>query len=277
MSYILEALKKSERERGQGEVPGVQTVHSAGLLYRQPAKARWPYFLIAAIGLNAVLLAAFLYQRQSTPQTPDTRLAPAAGDAAMWHENIAPAPASLQEATPSRPAPPARHALVREKTPPPGAVPAAPLGTTQAPIEKTDAAPVKKSARPTAARMPAAQPASPPADTRATKPPGQDATPAKHAEQAHLAAPQDSAMQNTAIIDQNELPPAIARQLPGIVISAHIYSATPAQRSMIINNRYLEEGDFVDEGLQLKEITPQGAIFDYNGILFRNNEVAGWQ
>ena len=33
MSYILDALKKSEQERGHGSIPGVQTVHSSSINY----------------------------------------------------------------------------------------------------------------------------------------------------------------------------------------------------------------------------------------------------
>ena len=59
MSYILEALKKSEQERGAGESPSVQTIHSAGLQYAQQKKPLWPYMLAAVITLNVIALIVF--------------------------------------------------------------------------------------------------------------------------------------------------------------------------------------------------------------------------
>lgn len=57
MSYILDALKKSEQERGNGNIPNVQTVHTSSLNYNSK-KTYWPYFLITIASLN---LAAILY------------------------------------------------------------------------------------------------------------------------------------------------------------------------------------------------------------------------
>ncbi len=56
MSYILEALKKSEQERGHGDSPTVQTIHSSSLQYQTQKKTLWPYLLIIAILINALVL-----------------------------------------------------------------------------------------------------------------------------------------------------------------------------------------------------------------------------
>jgi len=57
MSYILDALKKSEQERGNSSIPSVQTIHSSSLNYADK-KTVWPYILIAVLLLN---FAAILY------------------------------------------------------------------------------------------------------------------------------------------------------------------------------------------------------------------------
>ncbi|NOR64778.1 MAG: hypothetical protein GQ468_02040, partial [Candidatus Scalindua sp.] len=62
MSYILDALKKSEQDRGKGAVPGVQTVHSSSLNYHQEKRPVWPWFLVALVAIN---LAAVIYYVQS--------------------------------------------------------------------------------------------------------------------------------------------------------------------------------------------------------------------
>jgi len=79
------------------------------------------------------------------------------------------------------------------------------------------------------------------------------------------------------IIDFYELPEAIKQELPSIVISAHVYSSNPLQRSIVINNNFMEEGEYVLDGLILYEITPDGAIFNYQGTLFNYGVVSGWQ
>lgn len=59
MSYILEALKKSDQERNRGTTPGLQTVHTPAV---QDARKRhwWIYLLVFALFMNAGLLLWWL-------------------------------------------------------------------------------------------------------------------------------------------------------------------------------------------------------------------------
>lgn len=66
MSYILDALKKSEQARGHGAAPGIQTVHSSGLNYQAPRRSLWPWVLIAAVMLNLVVLLYFVFNKHTT-------------------------------------------------------------------------------------------------------------------------------------------------------------------------------------------------------------------
>ena len=79
------------------------------------------------------------------------------------------------------------------------------------------------------------------------------------------------------LIEFYELPESIKQELPAIIISAHVYSTNPAQRSIVINNNFMEEGEYVLDGLILYEITTDGAIFNYQGTLFNYGVVSGWQ
>jgi len=65
MSYILDALKKSEQDRGKGAVPGVQTVHSSSLNYHQEKKPVWPWFLVALIAINLVAVIYFIQTKDN--------------------------------------------------------------------------------------------------------------------------------------------------------------------------------------------------------------------
>ena len=69
MSYILDALKKSEQERGHGGIPGVQTVHSSALSYSSK-KTYWPYILIAAVTLNLLRAGQDLQLTLVTTERP---------------------------------------------------------------------------------------------------------------------------------------------------------------------------------------------------------------
>lgn len=66
MSYILDAIKKSEAERGHGSIPGLQTVHSSSLNYKTERKQLWPYIIIALLLINTTgLIYYFLNEEQS--------------------------------------------------------------------------------------------------------------------------------------------------------------------------------------------------------------------
>ena len=60
MSYILDALKKSEQERGHGSAPSVQTLHTSGISYHSSKTHLWPYLLLAAIVINLGALMYFI-------------------------------------------------------------------------------------------------------------------------------------------------------------------------------------------------------------------------
>ncbi len=76
MSYILEALKKSDKQRSKGKVPDLQTVQPGHVI--EPEKPqRWPYFLMAALLLNALIFAAYFgIGKEEKEQVVDQQSAP---------------------------------------------------------------------------------------------------------------------------------------------------------------------------------------------------------
>ena len=59
MSYILDALKKSEKKRMQGTVPDVLTAQE--VVYHEPKRRRlWAYLIIAALLVNALAVVWFV-------------------------------------------------------------------------------------------------------------------------------------------------------------------------------------------------------------------------
>ena len=58
MSYILEALKKSEQQRRQGPVPDLQTVHLA--TPDAPGQRSWPYVVIVLLLVSLAFILGWL-------------------------------------------------------------------------------------------------------------------------------------------------------------------------------------------------------------------------
>ena len=61
MSYILEALKKAEQQRGLGRVPGLDSVHEQ---VRGGARRRWLWALTGVLILNAAVLLVVVWPEQ---------------------------------------------------------------------------------------------------------------------------------------------------------------------------------------------------------------------
>jgi len=215
MSYILDALKKSEQERGNGNIPGVQTVHTSSLNYNNK-KTYWPYILIAAVLLNLVAIIYFVFDKESQ----NTVEAIATTDQ-ISTENIS-APATTTE-----------QVQVENKQTVPAAV-------TEKPITPNTA--VKPSSE----------------------------------EHTSPATSKEFTINNT-VVEFYDLPEHIKQQIPKVIISAHVYSSNPAQRSIVINNNFMEEGEYVLDDLVLYEITRDGAIFSYHETLFHRGIINAWQ
>ncbi|MCK5001567.1 MAG: general secretion pathway protein GspB [Gammaproteobacteria bacterium] len=211
MSYILDALKKSEQDRGNGSIPNVQTIHSSALNYHQEKRALWPWVLIAVLMFNVFILIYFL-----KPETDTQNIAPSLNTEINNHEatdkNIA--------TVISMPSP-------------------VPIVTETQPI---------------------------------STPVSEQATSEQNNNSIEIAAPEIS----KSLVTIDELPANIRQQIPNMIFSAHVYSSAPMQRSLVINDRFMEEGDAVGYDLVLVEITRNGAIFDFRGHLFSTSVLSGW-
>ena len=225
MSYILDALKKSEQERGHGAAPGIQTTHSSSLNYYSGKTPWWPYALVFVITINLAALLYFVMIKDNSlgKNTTTAAVHPAA-------EQVKPEPAVALS-------------------------PATEIKTGR---QQNQAIPTVQAAA--IAPMPAQ-----------SKPVTQ---------QADIPAPATSDSQPAALsdatIDREELPYDIQQHIPIMEFSAHVYSSNPMQRSIVINGRFMEEGDNLGSDLVLNEITPQGAVFDFQGYRFHQGVVSSW-
>ncbi len=280
MSYILEALKKSQQERELGQVP---TLDASALFVedKQPVPPSYWAFLsvgLAALAVVIALYGAFKGGAQPTLQTGDAPFA--------------------QPVEPQRdPAPPA--AAVR-----------APLSTAAPPL--VEAPPPKRVARP----APAA-PLEVPRETGAGSRreifdlpavEGEFDTALEDALLRQLQAEQEALSETRRVIatpPQSTAPPsdliedieAFKQQLrreqglapsaaiggdptrlrltpqqhamvPGYLMTVHVYDADVSKRFVVINAMRYREGEKTREGLRVEQILKDGAVLSHLGNPF---------
>ncbi|MEH6814336.1 MAG: general secretion pathway protein GspB [Motiliproteus sp.] len=76
-----------------------------------------------------------------------------------------------------------------------------------------------------------------------------------------------------SVIYWRQLPLSVQRNLPPLDFTVHIYSENPASRMVKINGVSMREGQRVSLSLRLERITPEGVILAYKGYRFRMNAI----
>lgn len=291
MSYILDALKKSEQERQQGRVPDLTSAPIIiGTVRAGTAVSRRAYF-VAAIVLLAVAGALIwwrLWQSggQAAPATvpaaparpplpkpapvvPDLHVdlpvalpraanplaAAAATDAKHMDQGATAAPIRPDVTTQ-----PARSATAdstrREAVEPP---PIADQRTEPVP-SSVPAAPHKAPTAP----VPQARPSTPPAALPAAMP---EALPAAAANRGSGKPAGTTAAKGAPNLA--DVPAAVRKSVARIDVAGFSYSDDPQARMAVINDRILHEGDEVVPGVRLEKIGSDGIVLSHKGIRFR--------
>jgi general secretion pathway protein B len=244
MSYILDALRKSDQQRQRGAAPTLLTTQATAGAPKPPAVLL--YGLLAAVLVIAGVVIGWL--RPWQPEQPPSATQPLAA------KPFEPG---------QRPTVPTSPALLPEM--------ASKSGQEQSVRKPTSAA--QHAAEPASAATRQQMPALATAETqntprKAATAVAKDArmsTPEKPAGTGLEAAPQEQKVMTVA-----ELPASIRQEIPRMTISVHAYSPRPADRIVGINDQLLREGGYVAPGLMLEQITPDGMIFSYKGYRFRH-------
>ena len=264
MSYILEALRKAEKQRELGQVPGIESVHEPVALSPAP---RWPWVLALILILNALIIGA-LYWSADDAEVPTANASPPS-PGPVDHPADSTAPGATGHlpgsAAPDSTAKPNRP-MVAEPKPSPIPTPApdttAAQATTDAPAqqpspEKTriEAKPLKPLPVPKVA-LPASAPASP------EKPAPDSVASAR--------------TQPTVAPDPEQLPvwPLVADDLyhqinADLDVNVHVYSKNHEERFVFLNMKIYHEGDQLLEGPRIEQITQNGVILSFRGERFR--------
>jgi len=109
MSFILDALKKSETERQRQHAPGIANIPHGG---RPQSAARWPWVVAGLLVINLVVLGVIMLKREEVASLP-----PSAAEGPQPAQPGLPASARTPAVGTSQPAPgPARVPAARPGT-----------------------------------------------------------------------------------------------------------------------------------------------------------------
>ena len=207
MSYILDALKKSEAQRSRGVVPTLLAPHQTPLRRNVIG-----WVVAAALLVNAVVFAVWVYWPSTKPSPPS----PPSGSV-----GTSAAAASPVSRTPSVGAPTT-------------------MPTAPATVETTAQQP----------KAPGIPPDTPPA--------------------AAAYAPSTNIGESPAMPESDATAPRYR-------FSTHVFASDPSMRAVTLNGKRYTEGDTIDAGVRIKEITETGVVLDVDGRSVSVDVLQGWR
>ena len=270
MSYILDALKKADKERKRGTVPNLSTNQDPSP--QKPKKRSLLFYILIAVLLINAGVFLFWLNPWKSEETLIIAKSPAPVTSDI-HENSPSTNSTdiqLQSGTesihPKKSTPSEIHSATKEaqhefqSTIPPQK----PTGTQLQ--KQTVPTPEKKVEEILEKSSSAAQPQDNAAlPLPAFIPPSTEpATSDKQAPSAH--PPPESRFR---IYDLESLPASVKEDLPDIIISVFVYSDDPSSRVVKINGQTVREGQELTDGLLVEKIVPEGVIFIYDDYKFR--------
>ena len=235
MSFILDALKKSESDRQRQSGPALFEVKVT------PPKPRFPYWALALAALLVIniVIGAWVFLRRPAPVPP-----PPAGATAPSTPASAAATAGAAAAAPAIPA-----AALASTTPP-----------AAAPLASPAAAPATVHPEPVLSQADAKDAPLNPDDYEPAVAAGKQDQDLRG---GHVRSGTESGLVSYADAAAN---PDL--HLPAVRIDLHVYAAIPQERFVLINMHRLHEGESLPEGVRVDSITPEGAIVSYRGSKF---------
>jgi general secretion pathway protein B len=229
VSFILDALKKSELERQRQSIPGLV---DSGVL---TPRARLPVWAIALGALLAVnLLVLMVVLARGWLQGPHTPVA----------------------AVPASPAP----AVQAERSTTPGAAPASHFSPMDASPQYAPEIPVAP---------PPEMPVSPSKSGSAVSSGSRALRRTDPLLSDESAKSSDYQAENDEVLPTiNEISLSGAQALPELHLDVHVYATRPAERFVYVNMRKYHEGSTLEEGPTVERIRRDGVVLNYQGLRF---------
>jgi general secretion pathway protein B len=254
MSYILDALKKSEKERKRGKVPDVLTVQEQ-LSYERRKRNIWPYLIGIALLVNAGILLWWIgispKKQMKTPEKAVTVQEATTGEGSSSENSLSSFKGNIKT-------------TVSEET------------TTQEPLRENQSMPAKSNVRsPQERKIQKSE-----TQKENIKPVQKndsnnqtDMTKKLQMTDADLPPVQPGEAipkpEPNKIYTYNELPEGVKKTLLPLSLSIALYSDDPATRIARIDGQTLREGQELKPGLKLEQIVEHGVILSYQNYRFR--------
>lgn len=267
MSYILDALKKSDRERQQETPSHLQSLHGAAPSFKEMSvfrRYRWPWLLVSGLLVFGGLFRWFDWHRQGLDGQPLRQSPPASAEMAVgsmpavletgksigpmtinperfddWYQHLPKKEISMESSGTPQPAQVEREAVASDISP---------AALTAIRKKKFFDQPERiKRDREKIILSP-------------------------ESEQTVIAQPRlvsSGKKVEKAVPYLQDLSPQAQAEIPKMQFAGHAYASAPSQRMIIINGKIMREGDRVDAMTRLAEITWEGVIIDRNGIRFQ--------
>jgi general secretion pathway protein B len=238
MSFILDALKKSEIERQRQSVPGLM---ESGMVRPRPRLPVWAIALAALLAINLIVLLVVLTRAGSS----------AARIPATGSPSQVASPGDAKPAPGVRPAdvPAAQRSAAAEGHFSP--LDAQPVYAPEIPVSGTEAG---------TAPVPAARLQSNDADLIAAHP--------LHRRDPLLTDDDYKADDEETLPSINEINLTGAQALPELHLDVHVFATKSAERFVYINMRKYHEGATLQEGPTVERIRRDGVILDFHGLRF---------
>lgn len=276
MSYILDALRRADAERGRGAVPGLHTQATpANSLSAQPDRAgATNLWLVAAGAVGVAAVAAGGTWWALRPQAPAVVASAPVAAAPVPAPAAAPAPAVV--ARDLAPPPAALPPSVLPSAPPSPAVAPAPAAepraaNTRSPDKRNAPPPRERERERSVAPVVVPSPPPRPAAVEPTRPRSAATAPAPAALPAATKTAPEAAQQppsGAPVFTAAELPEALRTQLPTLKVTGATYSTNPAYRMAIVNGQVLHEGDQAAPGLVLERVEPGRTVWAFRGYRY---------
>jgi general secretion pathway protein B len=247
MSYILDALKKAERERGIARVPTLATVHElrsvrrhrpwiiAGAILLSIAAIIWFFLPSSKVVTRPQIISQIGTESNSGAALPSTEAGEASNLAKVPQPaNAAPEAKSIPPATDapsSKPGLPAYETVMRKSVE---------SGRTSSSSEKAAAA--SQESEEDSSTM-------------------EDLSPQSQSDMDDSAA-------NAPALNQNSIekkPASFREAADKMTLNIHVYSEAKEERLVFIDGKKYLEGDYVGGQYLLEEITPEGAVLSREG------------
>lgn len=281
MSFILDALKKSESDRQRQSGPALFEVRVASPKTQLPW---WALAVGALLLVNIVIVGWLLSRRSAHAESVATAPPPATSNVAPVNAPVnapvtAPAPAAPAPVVPQpygmtagsyRPQPNSGEPTLGN-----GIVAGAPVASTATPTSVPTSVPTSAAPSPTAGGQMPPGPAPATAATQSAADSGtpepanpDDYAPAKEGSstpifKGHVRRSTDGGY--TLYQDAAVAPGA---NLPQLRLDLHVYAGRPEDRFALINMHRVHEGDALPEGVRVESINPEGVVLSHNGSKF---------